>query len=92
MTSAQIDSVAEQPANEVRGIRGDRAGARQKPTAAMNYGSYSLRWRFKLINANLIQTQIRAGLKFMSQQVLTEGDDFLYLSTARTNPQESGHC
>ncbi len=65
--------------------------AHSKPNADVNYGSYSLCCKFQLINANLIQTQIRSGLEFMSQQVLNEGDDFLYLSTTRTNPEESGH-
>lgn len=51
--------------------------AHSKPSADATYGSYSLCCKFQLINANLIQTQIRSGLEFMSQQVLNEGDHFL---------------
>lgn len=88
VTSAQTDGVANEGESRCKTIK----LAHSKASADVNYGSYSLSWKSQLINANLIQTQIRSGLKFMCKQVLTEGHDFLYLSTAHINPEESGHC
>lgn len=89
VTSAQTDSVAKPTAKEVQNNKMQEMINLVHSKTNCWGGSYPLRCKFKWINANLVQTQIRFGLNVMPQQVLNEGDDFLYLS--RTDPQVWGH-